>query len=321
MRFTVIGAGGIGCYYAARLINAGEQVTLISRGPHLQAMCEKGLIVKHLELQFDKTVNALDLDNWLQTTTPDQVDVIIICLKAMQTCDLAKLLKPWLQQTNVDKPPFILSLQNGVDNEKQLKAAMPEQLILGGIARRIGAHIIKPGVVEAVGPAQVILGLWPNHQTLESTCLIQIEQLAERFNEASIPTEVSKDIYKELWRKLIINNGVNPLCALLEIETGEATRRSDLRALIRGAMNEAALAAKANDVDLTNNDIDDMLQLISTFDSIKPSMLVDREKGKQLEVEEICGVVIRGCESLGKDAPYNRCISTLLNIELLKNKA
>jgi 2-dehydropantoate 2-reductase len=61
-----------------------------------------------------------------------------------------------------------------------------------------------------------------------------------------------------------------------------------------------------------------MFELISTFDSIKPSMLIDREKGRPLEIEEICGVVIRGCEALGKDAPYNRCIATLLDVTLAK---
>ena len=79
-------------------------------------------------------------------------------------------------------------------------------------------------------------------------------------------------------------------------------------------MEEAVLAAKANGVELSSHDLEEMLELISTFDSIKPSMLVDREKNRPLEIEEICGVVIRGCEKLGTDAPYNKTISTLLNI-------
>lgn len=314
MKFAVIGAGGIGCYYAARLIEAGEDVALVARGEHLKAMQASGLEVQHAELQFKQAVNALSLEGWLESTRPEQVDVIVVCLKAMQTHDFAEQLKVWFESSTTSKLPFVLSLQNGVENEKQLHAVLPEGLVLGGIARRIGAHIIKPGVVESVGPAQVIMGLWPNHHTLPESCADGIQQLSSCFNQANIPTDVSPDINKELWRKLIINNGVNPLCALLEMKTGEATPRDDLKPLIHGAMEEAVLAAKANGVELTEADLDEMLELISTFDSIKPSMLVDREKGRPLEIEEICGVVIRGCKALGLDAPYNRTISTLLSV-------
>lgn len=314
MKFSIIGAGGIGCYYAARLIQSGEEVTLIARGAHLKAMQTQGLEVKHAELAFNQAVNAMSLDGWFNSTSPEQVDVIIVCLKGMQTAAFAAELKAWLEQFPQSNPPLVLSLQNGVDNEQQLSAVLPKGLVLGGIARRIGAHIIEPGVVESIGPAQVILGLWPNHQEISTKMEEKIETIAHCFNAAEIPTEVSADINKELWRKLIINNGLNPLCALLEVETGHATPRDDLQPLIRGAMAEAVLAAKANGVELSSGDLEEMLELISTFDSIKPSMLVDREKGRPLEIEEICGVVIKGCEKMGKDAPYNRTISTLLSI-------
>jgi len=313
LKFAVIGAGGIGCYYAARLLNAGNDVALIARGKHLHAMQDNGLTVKHVELKFKQAVQAFSLDDWFAQTSVNQVDVIIVCLKAMQTQAFAEQLSTWFRQNKTTQLPLVLSLQNGVENEKYLVDALPKGLVLGGIARRIGAHIIKPGVVESIGPAQVILGLWPNHQHLDVLLSTKITALAECFNQANIPTEIAEDINKELWRKLIINNGLNPICALLEMETGEATPRDDLKPLIKGAMGEAVIAAKANGVELTADDLEEMLELISTFDSIKPSMLVDREKARPLEIEEICGVVIRGCEKLGLDAPYNRTISTLLS--------
>ena len=316
LRYAVIGAGGIGCYYAARLIQAGETVSLIARGEHLSAMQKQGLSVQHSSLEFNAPVVAYELETWFSDTKPDQVDVVIVCLKAMQTAEFAKLLSDWFQLHKICNKPVVLSLQNGVENEKQLAAVLPKNVVLGGIARRIGAHIIRPGFVESVGPAQIILGMWPNHQQLDVGLLSRVNEITRCFNNALIPTEISEDINKELWRKLIINNGVNPLCALVGIETGVATKQDDLRVLIKGAMDEAAIAAKANGVELTSSDIDEMLQLITTFDSIKPSMLIDREKGRPLEIDEICGVVIRGCEQLGFDAPYNRCISVLLRQEL-----
>lgn len=316
MKFAVIGAGGIGCYYAARLIQSGHDVTLVARGAHLQAMQARGLEVKHAELAFKQAVTAMSLEDWLNETSPEQLDVIIVCLKGMQTKAFSEQLQAWFKQFPKADTPLVLSLQNGVDNEQQLNSVLPKGSVVGGIARRIGAHIIQPGVVESIGPAQVILGLWPKDLGRDVAISEKIKLIADCFNAAQIPTQVSADINKELWRKLIINNGLNPLCALLEMETGEATRREDLQSLIKGAMKEAVLAAKANGVELSNDDLEEMLELISTFDSIKPSMLVDREKQRPLEIEEICGVVIRGCEKMGEDAPYNRTISTLLRIAI-----
>ncbi len=320
MRFVIIGAGGIGCYYAARLIKAGQQVTLVARGEHLHAMREKGLQVKHPSLAFEQTVSAVTMEEWFEATSVDNVDAIIVCLKAMQTKAFAKSLKAWINQSSSAKKPLILSLQNGVENEKYLKDALDGVLVLGGIARRIGAHIVAPGVVEAVGPAEVIFGVWPNHVNIPQETLSRVDELLTCFNDANIPTEISADINKEIWRKLIINNAFNPLCTLLEVETGDVAKVANLQPLIRGAMEEAALAASAYGVELSDDDVEGMYTLISTFDSIKPSMLIDREKAKPLEIEEICGVVIRGCELLGKDAPYNRSIAGLLEFILKKNK-
>ena len=312
MKITVVGAGGIGCYYAAKLIQAGHAVKLIARGDHLKAMQEQGLTVKHASLHFNQMVDATSLDQWFGEAKPDDVDLIIVCLKAMQTRVFADQLSRWYQQYEGCNLPLMLSLQNGVENEMQFAKVLPKGTVLGGIARRIGAHIIQPGTVESIGPAQVILGAWPNNKGLNETLLQKMQDLAKCFNDADIPTETSDDINKELWLKLIINNGLNPLCALLELETGEATPDLALMPLIKGAMKEAVMAAKANDVELSSDDLEEMFELIATFDSIKPSMLVDREKGRPLEIEEICGVVIRGCEKIGKDAPYNKVISTLL---------
>jgi 2-dehydropantoate 2-reductase len=77
-------------------------------------------------------------------------------------------------------------------------------------------------------------------------------------------------------------------------------------------MQEAALAAQADGVNLTEGDVDEMYRLISQFDAIKTSMLVDRERGRPLELDEISGAVIRRCERLGKNAPLTELVCALL---------
>lgn len=319
MKFAVIGAGGIGCYYGARLLKAGHDVDFITRGLHLKVLKKVGLNLHHESIAFKQEINALSVDE-LWKIPPSNYDVLIFCVKASQTSAFANDLKDWVltHQKETITAPLILSLQNGVDNERQL-AEITKMPVVGGIARRIGAHITSPGVVQAIGPAQVILGGWPTEKA-SLIELAELELLVDTFNEALIPTEYSPDIKLELWRKLVINNGVNALAALIEEETGVITHHSELSKIIKGLMFEAVKAAESEGVFLSYDDVNQMFELIYTFDSIKPSMLVDREKGKPLELDEICGVVIRGCEQMEQDAPYTQTVRTVLKYMLATKK-
>ncbi|MBT2971155.1 MAG: hypothetical protein B6D72_06960 [gamma proteobacterium symbiont of Ctena orbiculata] len=139
-----------------------------------------------------------------------------------------------------------------------------------------------------------------------------LERVADRFNAASIPTTLSENIRKALWRKLLINNGVNPLTALTGLDTRSLTAHPVLTRTVYQLMEETARAAVADDVCLQTADIDEMYQLICQFDAIKTSMLVDREKGRPLELDAICGTVVKRCRKLGVVAPATALIQALL---------
>ena len=89
-----------------------------------------------------------------------------------------------------------------------------------------------------------------------------------------------------------------------------------LSSLVFGLMQETAKAARVLHVNISEEDVDAMFELIKGFDSIKPSMLVDLEHGRALEIEEICGVVIRILNEVGQDAPYTKTIAFLLEFTL-----
>lgn len=117
-------------------------------------------------------------------------------------------------------------------------------------------------------------------------------------------------------KKLIINNGVNALCALLRVQTGVLFEQNSLADVVYGLMQETAHAARSLHIKISQEDVDAMFTLIKQFDSIKSSMLVDLEHGRSLEIEEICGVVIRALHQIGVDAPYTKTIKALLEFKL-----
>ncbi|MDX1809737.1 MAG: 2-dehydropantoate 2-reductase [Sulfurospirillaceae bacterium] len=303
MHIAIIGAGGVGCYYGARLLDHGLDVSFIARGNHLEALQTNGLELTHPNFEFKGFVDTYDMETLLQRSSKE-FDALIVLTKTMSTRDIALALSKWCK----DHTPYIISLQNGVENEEILASYINPQKIIGGLSVKIGAHIIAPGVVHAIGVAQTPLGLWKH--SLEGERFL--DTFTALLNASQIPASISKNIRLELWKKLAINNGVNAICALLEKKTGDIIHDKKLSKIVLGLMRETAIAAKVAHVDMSEKDVQEMFEVIRRFDSIKPSMLVDRENSRPLELDDICGVVIRNCESQGVDAPYTRTISTLL---------
>ncbi|RTE66397.1 2-dehydropantoate 2-reductase [Amphritea opalescens] len=308
MRFLVIGAGGIGCYYGARLQLQGHQVAYLARGEHLQALQNNGLSIHHPQLDFNQPVDALDIDQLQSRFQCQDFDLILLTLKAGATASILTQLADWL---NTAETP-VLSLQNGVDNEPVIEQALGRQRTLGGLAVRIGGHIIAPGKIEATGPAQIVMGSWPNQSSEQIFPAATLATFAAAFNEAGIPSQLSDDIRYELWRKLIINNGVNPLSALTRLDTQALTSHPTFGKTVYRMMQEVAKVSAADDVTLSQADVDEMFELICNFDAIKTSMLVDKEKGRPLELGGISGAVIQRAAQLKVEVPNTELVHALL---------
>lgn len=308
LNLLMIGAGGIGGYYAARLADAGHHVVLTARREHLAAIQSRGLRVDYQGRMLEHRLQARDHSSLITSYQADDFDLILIALKSTATETVLSELQHWLTAASVP----VLSLQNGVDNEPLIAAVVGEQRVLGGLAVRIGGHITAPGEVYAEGAAQIVMGPWPSKAQPSDPRSGLLERLESAFNEAGVPTRVSDNIRYELWRKLVINNGVNPLSALTGLDTRSLTHHPELRKVVFGMMAETVVASRADDVNLTQADLDEMFELISSFNAIKTSMLVDKEKGRPLELDSIAGAVLRRCEKLRVHAPYTFLVNALL---------
>lgn len=306
MKFLILGAGGIGSYFGARLIEAGHEVVFLVRGKHFEALQHQPLKLQHPEFSFERKVNILPSFEKIKFDIAF-FDVVLLATKSTSTQELAMQLKECFDNCRTHTP-YVISLQNGVENEDILSNYLNNLRVIGGLTRKIGSHIVSPSIIKATGNAETILGSIQKDDENQKF----LEEIAKVFNDAKIPTTITDNIKLELWKKLVINNGVNALCALVKEETGVVMHNEKLARLVYGLMSETVLAAKNQGIILTKADVDEMYELITKFDSIKPSMLVDVENNRPIELDEICNVVVRNCEALGFDAPYTRTISSLL---------
>jgi len=273
MNIVVIGAGGIGAYYGMILHKVGCNITFVARGENLSYLKKNKLKITHPNYIIEDKINALSIEELLELESKD-FDAVIIATKAMSTESISKSLALWIKKSSATKIPYYISLQNGVENED--------------VMCEIGA--LK--------------------QTKKNRNFLN--EFKYILDKTQTSTFICEDIKLELWNKLIINNGVNAICALLQEESGPLLENEKTAKLIYGLMSEAATASNAVGVNLKQEDANKMFELMKTFQSVKPSMWVDTENNRDLELDEICGVVIKNCEKQGIDSPYTRSIATIL---------
>lgn len=293
MNVLMIGCGAIGSFYAERLASAGVDVAVTARGEHLKAL-KTALTVVHDGEKRVRKVSAYSHQELKECCHVDDFDVIVVALKATQTKQLMLDLGPWLQAGNTP----ILSLQNGVDNEPFMATVIGTDRVWGGLSVRSGGEISQPGTATTTGIFKIIMGPWPQAGQYPPALL----QLAELWRSQGVPLDTSLNIQKELWKKLIVNNGVNPLSAVKQLETYALTHEPDLAELVFAAMQETGRAASYDGVELSADEVKEMFELIKSFNSIKTSMLIDLEKGRELEIDAIMGSVIVRCRLLGEPA-------------------
>ncbi len=308
MKFVMLGAGGIGAYYAAKLLAAGHDGVIVARGAHLAAMQNDGLEIIHPDFSFHAPVVAMDVETLCREKSCQEFDLIILAVKSGETRPIMTQMSEWLSGSDVP----VMSIQNGVLNEAGIAETVGQSRTIGGLAVKIGAHIVQPGVIKATGIAQIDFGAWPCSER-NRNLLPFLESLSTCFLAADIPNKLYNHVDYALWRKLVINNGVNPITALTLQNTKVVTTDPVLRNAVYKMMQETARAAKQAGVELSANDVDEMFNLICEFDAIKTSMQVDREKGRPMEIKDICGPVIDYCRQAGEPAEMTELISSLLS--------
>jgi 2-dehydropantoate 2-reductase len=189
MKILVIGAGGIGSYFGAKLKLAGEDVYFADRGEHLRALKANGLTMRGSE--GEKTVSIPSTD------TPAEFapyDLVLFCVKFYDTISAARQLKGCLTPDAA-----LVTLQNGVENEATLCTIFPREQVIGGDAR-VSAEIVAPGVLVHGDHGHIEFGELDGSETPRAL------RFAELFRRAGILGQLTRDLKSIRWVKLMGNN-------------------------------------------------------------------------------------------------------------------
>lgn len=300
MRIVVIGTGGVGGYFGARLTEAGENVTFVARGAHLEAIKSRGLTVysalgdMHLR-DVQCTENTRDIGH---------ADIVMIAVKLWATDEAIQTAKPLL-----GKNTGIISFQNGILAEESLIAAYSSQHAMGGVAN-IAALIEEPGVIRHNGNmASLAFGELNNTQSERA------QSLLTACSRANIKAEIPDDINLAIWEKYIRLVTMSAMTTLCRMPIGPIRDEIHTRNLLSQILAEIIDVGKAKGLKFSDNVLQEQLDIIDGYPpSMVASMCGDLRKGYPLEVPWFSGTIARLGKELNIPTPANGFVYAALKL-------
>ncbi|MEW9899150.1 2-dehydropantoate 2-reductase [Chitinivorax sp. PXF-14] len=298
MRIAIMGSGGVGGYFGARLAAAGCDVHFIARGAHLQAMRQHGLKVS--SRLGDVIIKPAAVSDDPASIGP--VDYVLFAVKLWDAEVAARACAP-LVSGSTTVIPFL----NGVETPALLARVLGAQHVVGGVAY-IASTIAEPGHVEHTGEfAKLRFG------ELDGGRSLRLERLRETCLQAGIDGDIATDIYRALWEKYVFLASLSGWTSVTRQPIGPIRHEPAIRPLLEAAMQETWALGRAMGVKLAD---DCVARQMATIDALpaemKSSMLHDLEHGRRLEAPWLCGGVARLARENGLSVPVNATLYAAL---------
>lgn len=289
MRVAVVGAGGVGGYFGAKLAHGGEETLFLARGATLEALRTRGIKVESIKGDFE--VGPVPASDDPAAIGP--VDAVLVAVKAWQVPDIAPTLKPLLGPDTV-----VVPLENGMEAPDQLAAALGREHVAGGLCA-IVSFVIAPGHIRHLGAEpQVVFGELDNRPSQ------RLERLREAFVKAGVTADIAPDIQRSMWTKFLFIAPFSGVGAAARVVTGAWRDVPETRSLVQRAIEEVFALAHARGVTLAE---DAVARTLGHIDNLPPgatsSLQRDVLEGKPSELEAQLGAVVRMGRESGVATP------------------
>ena len=297
MRVAVIGAGALGLYYGALLQKSGVDTHFLLRRDY-DAVHRHGLQVYSINGDF----HLPKVHAWRTPEEIGETDLVIVGLKTFANDRYPELIAPLLNSNTM-----ILTLQNGLGNEEDLADIFGAERIIGGVAF-LCSNRGEPGTVHHLGAGRIVLGEFVRRDS------DRLDRLAEMFCKSGVDCRTTDDLKRARWEKLVWNIPFNGLSALLQQSVDRLLAVSSTRRLIREIMLEVIRAGNGQGLnsDIPEKFADSMIEFTDNMGVYKPSMQIDREEGRELEIGSIFRIPLRFGAEKGNAMPRTEMLATLL---------
>jgi 2-dehydropantoate 2-reductase len=296
-KIAIVGAGAVGGYFGGLLARAGAPVVMIGRPAFVEAVRKNGLFLDTLHFQESVRVEAS-----AELEAVGGAEIVLFCVKTTDNAPTAKALAPLLAPG-----ALVLSMQNGVDNVEQIRAAARLEALPSVVY--VAASVPEPGRVKHVGRGDLVVG--PKDE--------KTERIASLFSKANVPCRISENIEGELWTKLIWNCALNAVSALGHAKYGQIAASPDGWKVVETAVYEVLAVARAANIhppglEDPKTALAGALKIATQMAEALSSTAQDMNRGKRTEIDSLNGYVSdRGAE-LGVPTPVNHALFALVKL-------
>jgi len=288
MRIVVMGSGGTGGYFGAKLARAGEDVTFVARGAHLEAIRARGLRVKSA-IDGEWVVRAPAVER-LDGVPP--VDLVLFCVKSFDTDSAGEAIKPV-----VGPDTGVLPVQNGVDNEEKLERILGPGHVMGGVAQVL-ATIEAPGVISHRFLGRLVFGEMDGRESERA------REFLQACKRAGIEAQISANMLRALWEKYVFIAAHAGMTALSRSPAGIVRAVPETRRMYRLILGEMVALGNAAGAGLGADLADTAMGMLDNLGAAFTSSLHhDLAEGKRLELEALHGHAVRLGERHGIPTP------------------
>ena len=270
LRYAIVGSGAIGGYYGGRLAHSGCDVHFLFNTEY-EHVAQNGLRVDSVKGDF--VINPIKA--YKSTADMPKCDIVLVGLKSTQNHLLPQILPPLLKPDTL-----IVLIQNGLGLEAQLASALPHQPIAGAAAFICSSRVGKGHICHADYGA-ITIGMY------QCDCQDVIAQMKADFEQANVPFTIATDLNETRWRKLVWNIPYNGLTVALNTSTDRLMTTPSTRALVTDLMNEVVDAASVCGANIEREFVDKMLAMTDRMTPYSPSMKLDFDNHRPMEIEAI----------------------------------
>jgi 2-dehydropantoate 2-reductase len=298
MRIVIMGAGGLGGYFGARLAAAGNDVAFVARGAHLAAIKQHGLRVTSAR-------GDLHLRDVVATDDPSTLapaDLVIIGVKLWDTEAAATAVKPLVRPGTA-----VVSFQNGVSKDDVLAGVLGREAIIGGVGQ-IGVVIASPGVIAHTGTmAKLIFGELDNRRSA------RVEAFLAACTAAGVDAEIASDIGVAIWEKFVFLVGMSAVTTAMRSTIGPIRANQQARGFLLDVVREAVAVGREMGATLPADFAERRMAFIDTLPpQMTASMQGDLARGNRLELPWLSSAVVELGARVGVPTPLNRAVRDIL---------
>jgi 2-dehydropantoate 2-reductase len=301
MKFAILGSGAVGGYFGARLARAGQDVTFVARGAHLEAIRAKGLEVKSAALGDFRVHAAAESE----TGKIGPVEVVIVSVKAYDNATALPMLTPMMGPDTV-----VLTLQNGVDSVNEVAAVVGESRVLGGTTY-VATALEGPGLIVQTGVHRsIIFGeVFGNLRSISP----RVQAIADILATADIQVTPVADARVPIWDKFVYLVAFSGFTGASRLPIGPIWKHPKVQEMFYATSREIAAIAEAEGVTISANRFDMLKDYMENIPpTTRSSLLIDLEQGKRIEVEALQGAAVRRAQKLGVPVPITSTLYALL---------